>query len=281
MPHTVVVGETLKLIVPVGDTEPVRETLEQAEDVELTQVVPLTVEVGESVGDREGDRLSVGLTVTVPDTDPQADREAVTEAEGQREGLAVVLRVSGAERDTEGLADTDTVTVTVAQFVEERLGVGDWEGVPLKLGLALGQWDTVEVTLEVRQAEEVTEAQALPLPVRDALGEPLPVRLTVAEPQELGLSEPVVDTVGLEVRELELLGLGDCVLDPHTVTLTEFVELTEGEEDCEAVGVPLEEIEVLALGQRVPVAVEQRLGVAEGQRLVVGLKVPEGEPLMV
>lgn len=271
----------LKLIVPVGDTEPVRETLLQAEDVELTQVVPLTVEVGESVGDREEDRVSVGLTVTVPDTEPQADREAVTEAEGQREGLGVVLRVSGAERDTEGLADTETVTVFVVQLVVERLGVGDREGVPLRLGLVLGQWDTVDVTLEVRHEVEVTEAQALTLPVRDTLGEPLFVRLPVAEPQEVGLRETVVDTVGLEVRELELLGLGDCVLDPHTVTLTLLVLLREGEEDCEGVVVPLDDRVALALGQRVPVPEAQRVGVAEGQRLVVGLKVPEGEPLMV
>ncbi len=293
--------------VPIGEAETVAVFAGEAERGALC--VPLLGP--DAVGQAVEDGVPLPLALREVDTEGLADcegvRVGVTEVVGQREGLALALEQGVEEVDLVGLIEGERVGValgdTLALRVEDCESEGDAEAlgqgveekevvghpVPLRLEVAVGQREAVTVghldtllqplTERVLHGDEVLvlvpEGQEEALMLGDWECEEVGEGRLDAEIDgvgvELGEMVPLLQAVGLRVKEGVRLGQGEGLREVIGEREFDTEAVTEGEEDKEPV------TEVLKVG----LTVEERdtVGLCEGEKVSEAVGVDLSTPL--
>ena len=244
------------------------------------------VRVGDAVHDRVRRRLAVSVVEGVGE--PVRLRDVVPEADSPLEGDEEGLRVWVVERVALWLVVGEWVQVAVGRTVavadgeavaEARVRDGRAEAVALQVALQLpvgvGPAEVVGVTLVEAVAAAVREALALPLALRVALRLRWTLRETVHEPEPEAERAVVPVCVkvalGVGVREGAMEPLRECVCVSRRLALGDGVQVSVGLR----VGVGVQEgVRGLAVKVKTPESVVEPLGLADVERLTVGL--PEG-----
>ena len=281
----VLLGEVVKVTVPVGERDKLGEAVYELDTVEVGQGVPdmreeeVTVRVLQDVKVREevAQEDEEGLTVRVMEGEP--DRLGETEEEGERLFLALP--------DLPPVADSTPDPVREAELQAVRVRETDGEAVTLRVMEGLGDalvdrradLDTVALGVADRRAvedpvlsgERVTEGEF--------------VKEAVAQEQAVGLTEGLLDTLGDGAEESEGCGEGETTQEKvalpeatpemDTVALAVAVSVPEkvktGEVEADLQAVMEREGEGDVLRDTVPEALR------EGEAVSLRVPVPWGD----
>jgi len=274
-----------------GDPEAARDSVVTREALAPGLAEPLAagqrVLEGEALGERDSRELLLPETDTegLPDAAGEAVAEAAEEAERDapprgeplglgdrgavREPRGEALLLSEAEWETEGVAHTVPVrlTVRVAEAHVEAEGVADSEaaaeaeesGVRVALALADSQRLPVVETVAVAAGGE-GDVEALGEVSREA------VRLALGVSRLLAVGEALAAAEREEERDAAAEAVAHAVAEPPPAVEAEGQGVTVCDSECALESEPLE----LALGVLVAVVVAELHAVAEGVGEVVG-----------